>query len=246
MAYMQTNVKRLFIFIAMLMVFIALIVLGMSLAYQSVPRLLSTQQFQSAFTQLHYIAKADEYIVVEESNSVSLGLEATRLFMERWPIGEGQAELAVSATFKYFVRLSELRYQLNARVLELRVPALYLSTPVAFDSASIRNRTSSTWLGPSDDTMRDELLKQVSDTLRLQGKMQMDNVRDKAAQSLAENLNQFFRNNDASGYYDQLKVVFEDDEQQLVRSFQFENSFCGEAPCDLMLELADDATLVFD
>ena len=243
---MQTNVKRLFIFIATLAIFIALIVLGMSLAYKSLPRLVSSKQFQSAFTQLHYIAKADEYVVVEESNSVTLGLEAKRLFMERWPIGEGQAELAVSATFKYFVRLSELRYQLDARVLEIRVPALYLSTPVAFDSASIRDRTTSTLLGPSDDKMRDELLKKVSDTLRLQGKMQMDNVRDKAAQSLAENLNQFFSNNDASGYYDQLKVVFEDDEQQLVRTFQFENSFCGDAPCDLMLELADDATLVFD
>ncbi len=243
---MFAKVKRVFFFLATLLFMMVLVVLAVSLAFQSLPKVMTTRQFQSTFTQLHYIAKTDEYVVVEESNSVTMGLEATRMLIERWPIGEGQAELVVSATFKYFVKLSELRYQLEDRVLEIRVPKLYLSTPVAFDTANIKNQSSSSWLGPSSDAMRDELMKKVSDNLRLQGKMQIDNVRDKAAESLAENLNSFFSNNNASGYYDRIKVVFKDDRQQLVRLFEFNNSFCGDKACDFMLELPDNATLIFD
>lgn len=243
---MTSKTKRVYVFLATFLFMLVLFVMGLSLAFQSLPKVMTARQFQSTFTQLHYIAKSDEYVIVEENNSVTLGLEATRMLMERWPIGEGQAELVISATFKYFVKLSELQYQLEDRTLLIQVPKLYLSTPVAFDTSSIRNTSSSSWLGPSSEVMRDNLMTKVSDNLRLQGKMQIDNVRDKAAESLAENLNSFFTNNNASGYYDQIKVVFGDDRQQLVRLFEFNNSYCGDKACDFMLELPNDAMLIFD
>lgn len=206
----------------------------------------SNEQFDRSFSQVATINPVDEYIIAEQINGETFNkTEFTRLF-DNYPIGDSEATLSLVATYKYYIRLSELTHELADRTLTLRVPKLYLSTPVAFSSTSVTESGQSRYLGRDPKALLTELRAGVSPALESKGRAQINNVRDKAAQSLADNINSYLTNNGLSNYYDEIIVRFEDDNRNAFPRFMFRDGFCGGVPCSFEFEYAEGKTLVIE
>lgn len=90
------------------------------------------------------------------------------------------------------------------------------------------------------------IIKEASPALERKGNLQKVNVREKAAQTLAENLNNYFSNNGTSHNYDEIRVNFEDDNRRSQPKYIFNNGFCGPDNCKLEFEYAEGKTIVIE
>ena len=81
----------------------------------------------------------DEYVVNELRTNENFHRESEKILWHDIPIGRAVTDISLIASFKYFVKLRELKYEIESDTLVVNVPSLYLSTPVAYDSATVKN-----------------------------------------------------------------------------------------------------------
>ncbi len=88
-------------------------------------------------------------------------------------------------------------------------------------------------------------MTEITRQLATNGEAQKNNIREKAAQSIANNINGFLSKNNFAGYYDHIKVVFNDDVKDYYRLYEFkDNSVCSTRPCKLELNFAETSILL--
>src|SRR5262249_8430231 len=152
-------------------------------------------------SQVSAINPADEYILAEQVSGETFSKTEFATLFGNYPIGDSEAALSLVATYKYYIRLSELHHELTDRTLTLSVPRLYLSTPVAFSSTSVIESGQSRYLGRDPQELLTELRAGITPALESKGRAQINNVRDKAARALADNINTYLSKNAMSNYY---------------------------------------------
>ena len=100
---------------------------------------IETREYTTNFSQFVSLRGVDEYVVNELRTNENFHRESEKILWHDIPIGRAVADISLIASFKYFVKLRELKYEIEGDTLVVNVPSIYLSTPVAYDSATVKN-----------------------------------------------------------------------------------------------------------
>jgi hypothetical protein len=100
---------------------------------------IETREYTTNFSQFVSLRGVDEYVVNELRTNENFHRESEKILWHDIPIGRAVTDISLIASFKYFVKLRELKYEIESDTLVVNVPSLYLSTPVAYDSATVKN-----------------------------------------------------------------------------------------------------------
>ena len=195
------------------------------------PHLIDTQRFSSSISQFISLKGADEYVIAE--------LKSAETFNETWKkkvlgitIAHVDAEISMVASFKYHIKLGELKYTAEEDTLVFNVPNLYLSIPVAYDSSTLQRKCDADILAICKGTL-DKLINDATGKLEAKGNSEMVNIYEKAAKALADHFDSFIKNNNKYVFYKNIAVVFANEPSQSRRIFNYNKSFCGDQPCAL-------------
>jgi len=223
------------------LIFVAIIA---STAYKiNTFRLIETSQYLSNVSQLISLQGVDEYVIAELQTNEDFhkGLTKRVKIPGLFSISAAKlgADVSAVATYKYYVKLSEVKYGIEGDTLVLNVPALYLSVPVAFDSATLKTSCSSTSMFVKCKPLVNDLISDITGVLETKGKLNLSNVFEKAAKALADNFDSFAKNNEKDVFYKNIAVVFTNESATSRRLFNYNKSFCGNEPCKLELPLSD-------
>ena len=151
-----------------------------------------------------------------------------------------RVEVNPEVFYKYFIKLSELRYSLSGDTLILQVPQLYLSTPVAMDSDSIEHRCHATFISFHCKQAFNNLMDTVSGRLIVKGNLQKTSVYEKAAKSLADNINAFLQHQNQKIGYKNIAVHFNDEDGRSEYLFRYNDSYCGAKPCSAEISFGEN------
>lgn len=156
-----------------------------------------------------------------------------------------RVEVNPDVFYKYFIKLSELKFALSGDTLNLEAPRLYLSTPVAIDAASIEQRCKSSIPYLNCKATFDSMMDELSNMLTEKGIAQTDSIYEKAAKSLADNINAFLKNQDSRIGYKNIAVTFNDKKGNSVHLFRYNDSYCGSEKCIAEMDLGNNRILIF-
>lgn len=173
---------------------------------------------------------ADKYVIAElKTNETFLATELSVFFKDK------NANISLGAHYNYYIKLTELTYRIEDGIVYVDAPRLYLLTPVAFNFDSVRE-TCDGLLGLGCEEMFVRLKQDMSTDLINKGRLHMNSVYDKAAKSLADNLNGHFIKNGYGRYYKSIVVSFATEGSQSQRQFNYNDSYCDKAPCLLDID----------
>lgn len=165
----------------------------------------------------------DEYVIASLETNEVFNIEKYNSLMG-FPIGDTNANLSLEVTYKYYVKLSELKHTLENGVFSINAPKLYLSTPVSIKFSTVRENSHAFLFGPSGKDLLNQLKNEVDEKLVLKGKSQIGVVYDKAAKALADNFNGYFLTNGYGRYYKNIVVSFSSEGSQSRRQFIYNAS----------------------
>jgi hypothetical protein len=149
-------------------------------------------------------------------------------------LGWGTAGVSLDAYYKYHVKFSELKYTLDGETLVFSVPDLYLSAP------SFRNlvlKCGTTGFG-SCSPVYESLLPNVEGYLYDKGMLGLQNARENAAKSLADNFFEFAKNNN-NLFFKKISVTFVNENSKSSRVFDYSNGYCGGDSCIADFKIGD-------
>ena len=204
---------------------------------------IEAREYTTNFSQFVSLRGVDEYVVNELRTNENFHRESEKILWHDIPIGRAVADISLIASFKYFVKLRELKYEIEGDTLVVNVPSIYLSTPVAYDSATVKNNCNASTPFVDCKPTINILMSEVTGKLAEQGKAQMALVFDKAAKALADNLDMLAKNNEKVIFYKNIAVVFANEAGQSQRMFNYNKSLCGEGPCKLEIPFGNDRFL---
>ena len=204
--------------------------------------IVSTQEMDKSFSQLISLKGADEYVIAQLDTNEDFSVEKFNHVMG-FPVGDTNAKLSLVANYKYYVKLAELTHHIQDGVVYIDVPKLYLSTPVAFEFSSVQESAAKFMFGVDEKALLDQLKSEASEKLRAKGQSQIGVVYDKAAKALADNFNNHFIKNGFGGNYKDIVVTFANEGSTSKRQFKYNESYCGEKPCRLELNLGKEFIL---
>ena len=202
---------------------------------------------QINFSQFVSLQAEDEYTIAKlTSHETFISRDNRQLSFLGKPLALGATEVTLSLTahYKYFIPLSKLTHSLEGDVLKIHAPALQLAKPVAFEFSSVKESSNKSLLGPDDDAMMLQLKHHISDELVIKGLNQMSSVYRRAAESLADNLNNFIKANGNAGFYKIIEVTFDNDKGKSRYRFHYDNSFCQPGPCAFEMNLEEGKKLI--
>jgi hypothetical protein len=155
-----------------------------------------------------------------------------------------RVEVNPDVFYKYFIKLSDLKFALSGETLKLEAPHMYLSTPVPIDPASIQHKCKSTIPNLNCKQTFNSMMNSLSSWLVTNGLVQMESVYEKAAKSLADNINTFLKNQDSKIGYKNISVSFNDEKGNSEHLFRYNNSYCGAKSCLVEISLGENRHLV--
>jgi hypothetical protein len=222
---------------------ILVLIIGVVIYKFNVFRFIETREYTTNFSQFVSLRGVDEYVVNELRTNENFHRESEKILWHDIPLGRAVADISLIASFKYFVKLRELKYEIEGDTLVVNVPSIYLSTPVAYDSATVKNNCNASTPFVDCKPTINILMSEVTGKLAEQGKAQMALVFDKAAKALAYNLDMLAKNNERAIFYKNIAVVFANEAGQSQRMFNYNKSLCGEGPCKLEIPFGNDRFL---
>ena len=157
-----------------------------------------------------------------------------------------RVEVHPEVFYKYFIKLSELRYSLSDDTLTLRAPQLYLSTPVAMDASSIDHHCQSVMASLNCKETFNTLMDSVSERLKTKGILQKSSIYEKAARSLADTVDHIIRRHEQTIVYKNIAVIFGDEHGETVHWFRYNASYCGARSCTAELSFRQDKRLIIE
>ena len=198
--------------------------------------LFDTRAYKPNFSGLSSLKGVDEYVVAESKNTEIFQGEKGNSFFRIW------VEISEEAYYKYNVALSNLRYDMEGETLVFTVPKLNLSLPVATNSSTYKDKCKGkVWPLPTakDSSCKlpgfkgplETLTVQKTSVLQQRGEARKETAYEIAAKSLADNFNEFAKNNDKEIFYKKIAVVFADEPHQPRRVFNYNKNYCGKELC---------------
>lgn len=197
---------------------------------------IDTHEVSKSFGQFIALKGTDEYVVAQLVSNEEFITEQYK-YLLGYPVGDTSAKLSLVANYKYYVKLAELTHQIENDIIVIRVPKLYLSSPVAFDFSSVQENGRKFLFGDDVKNLLDRLKSDVSGELTRKGRSQVGVVYDKAAKALADNFNNYFNANGYGNHYKSIVVIFSSEGGRSHRQFRYGNSLCGTESCSLELDL---------
>ncbi len=204
------------------------------------PSISKTEKYSASFSQFIALEGADEYVIS--------GLKTVEKFEDHWatkklgvPVASVDASISLVASFKYYVKLGELKYTIEDDTLIFNVPKLYLSTPVAYDSSTIQRKCDADGFAICKGT-QDGLLTGVTEKLEVKGNLALASMYDKSAKTLADNFDNFAKKNRDEDY-NNIAVIFANEPGQSRHIFNFNKNRCGKEPCALEVPVGNGGFL---
>ena len=206
--------------------------------YEKTSMLDTKEQLQKNVSKFIQIKAIDELVVTEITNNEEFSdsaCTAGRMWFTNWCMGRGNVTVSFDAHYKYHVRLSELKYTIEDETLIFRVPDLYLSKPIGYDN--LKTNCGTTGFG-SCGVVYESLLPNISGYLENKGMLGLQNARENASKSLADNFFEFAKNNNAL-FFKKISVVFVNENGKSSRDFNYSSGYCGGNPCNFDFKVKD-------
>jgi len=206
--------------------------------YEKTSVLDTKEQVQKNISKFIQIRGVDELVVTEIKNNENFSnssCTAGRVWLTNWCMGRGNVNVSFDAHYKYHVKLGELKYTVEDDTLVFRVPDLYLSKPVGYDNLATDCNTSG--LGSCGEVYG-SLLPNISGYLDGKGMLGLQNARENAAKSLADNFFEFAKNNNAL-FFKKIAVVFVNENAKSSRDFNYSAGYCGGNACNFDFKVKD-------
>ncbi len=209
------------IFKILLLLFMILVVIGSVWSFRNGTfSIFDSEDISQGFDTFVSLEGGDEYVIAKFSTKEELTrTQYNPIF--GLPVGDTQVTLSLVANYKYYVKLGELTQNLEGDTLFINAPELYLSTPVAFEFSSVREKGEVSAFGPDPQKMLNKLKRDASTELAFKGRLHTSIAYDKAAKALAENFNNYFKANGMQSYYKSIAVSFSSEKEQTIRRFLF-------------------------
>jgi hypothetical protein len=102
-------------------------------------------------------------------------------------LGTATSEMKVPATYRFHIKLSELRQaRVDGNILIVTAPVIHPTLPVAFDTTKLEKKSDGTWLRFDAAQQLDELEKSVTPALATRAQGHVNTVRENARSDIAE------------------------------------------------------------
>ncbi len=218
-------------------------------------RLINTTSYLTNLNKFVTSVGTDEYVIVKSTKVENFTRESGKHINTPFgPISTSHSTIKanVEANYSYHVNLTTLKYSMENEILVFNVPKLFLSKPVAENTAAYNYKCRTTILKqdvPYDDLSPDctkagnLLHTELSNELEATGETNKANVYTDAATSLAHNFDSFAKNNDKGIYYRKISVIFDDEIGKPRREFEINKSYCGDEPCKLEVPVGNGQIL---
>ncbi len=181
---------------------------------------IDSDAYKSNVSQFISLNGSDEYVLAElVTNERFDRKQCTKKILGQC-IGSASFDISFEAHYKYHIKLSELTYHMEGDALVFEIPNLYLSTPVGIDTTAEDSHCKQKLLGNCDKT-RNDLLREVSGELERKGKASLPSAYDKASNKLADNFNEFAKNNSMGVFYKNIYVSILSENSKSRRVFSF-------------------------
>ena len=216
-------------------------------AYFKIPhfslRLLDTKVYTSNTSEWISLKGKDEFVITELKTRQTFDKHKDiKISHTEIVTGSINSSISLYATFKYFIKLAQLKYTIEGDTLVFHIHQVYLSTPVAYDSATLEKSCTTTRIAVCGNSL-DNLEKQVTAILEEKGNQHLTSVYEKAAKSLADNFDAFIKNNNKDILYKNIAVIFDNEPSRSEHKFKYNKSYCGNDPCKFELPLSNGRIL---
>ena len=197
-------------------------ILASSLAYLVYDfSLFENRELATHVSQFIALKGNDEYVIAERVTTEHFHRESGKhLKFLDIPIQHADLDVSFLAHFKYYIKLSELQYSMVDDTLVFTVPKLYLSTPVAVESSTFKPDCQAS-LFANCEKISSKLMSELSKDLEEKGQLEKLIVYEKASEALADNFDDFVRNNQNIVFHRNITVVFSDEAGPHRRQFSY-------------------------
>jgi hypothetical protein len=206
--------------------------------YENTTVLDTKEQSEKNVSKFIQIKGVDELVVTEIQNNENFSDSSCtggRVWFTNWCMGRGNVNVSFDAHYKYHVKLGELKYTLEDDTLVFKVPDLYLSKPVGYDK--LATNCDTTGIG-SCSPVYEYLLPNVAGYLENKGILGLQNARENAAKSLADNFFEFAKNNN-NLFFKKISVIFVNENGKSSRDFNYSSGYCEGNPCKFDFKVND-------
>jgi hypothetical protein len=200
-------------------------ILASSLAYLFYDfSIFENRELASHVSQFIALKGGDEYVIAELVTTEHLHRESGKhLKFLDIPIQHADLAVSLQVHFKYYIKLSELEYSMTDDTLVFTVPKLYLSTPVAFESSTFKPDCQAS-LFSNCKKIGSKMMSELSKDLEEKGLSELPVVYEKVAKALADNFDDFVRNNENIVFHRNIAVVFSDEAGPSQRLFSYDKN----------------------
>ena len=182
------------------------------------------RELASHVSQFIALKGGDEYVIAERVTTEHLHRESGKhLKYLDIPIQHADLDVSLQAHFKYYIKLSELEYSMADDTLVFNVPKLYLSSPVAFESSTFKPDCQAS-LFSNCKKISSKMMSELSKDLEEKGLSELPVVYEKAAKALADNFDDFVKNNENIVFHRNIAVVFSDEAGPSQRLFSYDKN----------------------
>lgn len=172
---------------------------------------------------------ANAYVITSLTNAETFEVLEHHWVLEDYPVGGTRVKVSLPATYHYYIKPEELSFRLENRVLYVTAGAMYLLTPVGFDTQQVSQWGEKHWFGRSVEEVLKEVEQSISAQLEKRGQQHLPLARKQAYEALAINVNRFLVQMKQNDFYDEVVVSFSDQknrdgDQEIHQRFSFEDS----------------------
>ncbi len=180
-----------------------------------------TQVIQGAIHGLGLQEK--EALIVAEltATEVFSKTEYNYLFKD-FPFGDTTTSIKLTAHYQYYLKLSELSYELKGDTLVFKSPRLYASLPVAFDMDTITEDCQAHFLAPNCKESLQHLKSEISQQMPRLAKLRAAMMYDKATKSLADIFYNFLTYNSYPIGFSKISVVIGKENSKSSRVYAYD------------------------
>jgi hypothetical protein len=100
-------------------------------------------------------------------------------------LGTSTSEIKVPASYRYHIKLSEMKgTKMKDKELVVKVPAIYPSLPVAFDTAGVEKRSEDGWFRFDGEQLLAELEKNITPELERRAQQHLPVIKETARKDI--------------------------------------------------------------
>ncbi|WP_292566658.1 hypothetical protein [Methylomonas sp.] len=180
-----------------------------------------TQAVQGAIYGLG-LQEKEALIVAELTTAEVFSKTEYNYLFKDFPFGDTTTSIKLTAHYQYYLKLSELSYELKGDTLIFKSPRLYASLPVAFDMDTIAEDCEAHFLAPNCKESLQHLKHEISQQMPHLAKLRASMVYDKATKSLADIFYNFLTYNSYPISFSKIRVVIGEENSKSSRVYEYD------------------------